>query len=437
MTNPIWQKNKSSSTIDDQIQAFLAGRDIELDNALLPYDIQATTAHVRGLNRINLLTNEECQTLCAGLADLATEFENDTFTLDSRFEDGHSAIEWYLTEKLGDVGKKVHLGRSRNDQILVATRLYLRSELDAITDSTHTLAAACLKLATAQQNTPMPGYTHLQRAVPSTVGLWFAAFAEAFIDDCQLLQLTKDWLNTSPLGTAAGYGVNVQLDRAGVADELNFDRLQINPMYAQNSRGKFEFQALTTLWQVLQDIRRLAWDLSLYTTAEFNFISLPDALTTGSSIMPNKRNPDLVELIRGMVAIIAGAMTELQQIISLPSGYQRDLQLTKEPMLRALTAARQTIEVTVELVASIQVNAPQMKAAIDGDMYATDRAVELACEGLAFRDAYRQTADEMKSLAQNRTPEQSTQARTSPGACADLLLNALQTRLTELQLSDS
>lgn len=428
-TTLVWQKDENTKTPNANIQAFLAGRDVELDRTLLPFDIQATIAHVKGLNRIDVLEDNECALLCDGLRDLAGAFKSGEFILDSRFEDGHSAIEWYLFEKLGEVGRKVHLGRSRNDQIQTAMRLYLLDELQSITILVCKLAAAFLTLAEQEKMTPIPGYTHLQRAVPSTVGLWLAAFAESFIDNADLLNFTARWINTSPLGTAAGYGVNLSLDRAGVAQELGFNRIQINPMYAQNCRGQFEFQTLASLWQVMQGIRRFAWDISLYTSAEFDFVHLPDELTTGSSIMPNKRNPDVVELLRGSMSIISGGMTEIQQIISLPSGYHRDLQLTKEPTMRAMVAARRSITITLEVIKSLEFNHKQMHAAINSTMYATDRAVELAIAGTPFRDAYRKVASEFDQLSDRTTPEKSAKARTSPGACADLQLEKLQYRL--------
>ena len=431
-TTLVWQKTENTKTADANIQAFLADRDIELDRALLPFDIQATIAHVKGLNRIDLLEDDECASLCVALDDLARAFESGEFILDNRFEDGHSAIEWCLCEKLGEVGKKVHLGRSRNDQVQAAMRLYMLDELKSITKFVCELAAAFLTRAEREQMTPIPGYTHLQRAVPSTVGLWLAAFAESFVDHAEVIKFTTRWINTSPLGTAAGYGVNLPLDREGVAQDLAFDRLQINPMYAQNSRGQFEFQTLAALWQVMQTIRRFAWDVSLYTSAEFDFVRLPDELTTGSSIMPNKRNPDVVEFLRGSAAIISGCMTEIQQIISLPSGYHRDLQLVKEPTMRAITTARRTITITLQVIKALEFNRKKMRAAIDSTMYATDRAVELAIAGTPFRDAYRQVSSELNQLTK-RSPEESVNARTSPGACADLQLEELQARLTNMQ----
>ncbi|QDG52842.1 argininosuccinate lyase [Persicimonas caeni] len=428
MSSPLW--DKGNAEIDARIMRFCAGEDVVLDRQLFLYDIQASKAHVRGLERIELLSEEERDSLLEGLDALAGEFERGEFVLDERFEDGHSAIEAYLTDKLGDVGRKVHTGRSRNDQVLVASRLYLRDTLDELAKHCKRAAEICLERA-ANDDVPMPGYTHLQRAVPSSTGMWFAAFAEAFIDNARLAKHTRTFVDSNPLGTAAGYGVNLPLDRDGVTDELDFERVQLSPIYAQNSRGKFELQALMALGQALLDVRRLAWDLSLFTTREFSFVELPDRFTTGSSIMPNKRNPDVVELLRASYGVVQGAMAELQSLLSLSSGYHRDLQASKPPVLRAMTRGLDALAIVSELLGALEFDAERMAEAIEPEMYATDRAVELARDGVPFREAYRQVAGAWDELA-SRTPQQSLDARTSPGGAADLRLDVLRERLANL-----
>lgn len=425
MTRPIW--DKGDSDVDERIMRFTAGEDVVLDRQLFQYDLRASRAHVRGLHRIGVLDAEERDQLIDTLRQLEQKFEAGQFVLDDRFEDMHSAIETFLIEELGDVGRKVHTGRSRNDQVLVAIRLYLRDALEEIVDACRRAAASCLDRARSD-DVPMPGYTHLQRAVPSSTGMWFAGFAEAFIDDAMMAKATARFVDANPLGTAAGYGVNLRLDRRGVSEELEFERIQINPIYAQNSRGKFELQALMALAQPLLDIRRMAWDLSLFTTAEFDFVELPVRYTTGSSIMPNKRNPDLIELLRATYGVVQGAMAELQATLSLPSGYQRDLQGTKPPLLRAMNRGIDALVIAGELVGDLRFDAEKMAQAIDGPMHATDRAVELTTEGIPFRQAYRQVAGELDEL-HGRSPKESLQARTSPGAAADLGLDVLQRRL--------
>lgn len=433
MTGFLWQK-QAGGTVDATVQQYLAGEDVVLDRHLLPYDIDATAAHVAGLRRIGALAEDESELLLGGLDALADQVRGGSFVLDDRYEDGHSAIEAFLTERLGELGGKVHLGRSRNDQVLAAQRLLVRDLLDQIEQAGVRAAHACLDLARAEEQTIMPGYTHLQRAVPSTIGLWMAGFAESFIDDAWLFRMTRQWMNACPLGTAAGYGVNVPLDRTGVSEELGFDRLLINPLHAQNSRGKYELQALSACWQLLQTVRRMAWDLTLYTADEFGFVRLSDGVSTGSSIMPNKRNPDLAELLRAAPGVVAGAMNELQQVLSLPSGYHRDLQVSKGPVIRGLLHTHSTIHLVPILLASVTFDREAMGRAVDAPMCATDRAVELALGGLPFRDSYRQVAGELEAghPSEPGAAETSVAQRCSPGACADLRLDELQDRLEAL-----
>ncbi len=428
MSGLLW--DKGGSAVDERVQRFLAGDDVLLDRALFPFDLAASRAHVAGLGRIGLLAADEVAAIAAALDELSDKFRAREFVLDARFEDGHSAIEAFLVGKLGDAGRKVHTGRSRNDQVLVALRLHQRASLEGLEARLRDAARALLERAEADAMTPMPGYTHLQRAVPSSVGLWLAGFVEALLDDAQLARLTRGWIDRCPLGTAAGYGVNLPLDRAGVAAELGFPSLQWNPVYAQNSRGKFELAVLSAFSQALLDVRRLAWDLSLYTSAEFAFVRLPDRHTTGSSIMPNKRNPDVVELLRAAYGVVAGAQAEIAATLSLPSGYHRDLQATKGPLLRAVEHGLAAVELLPDLVRGMTLDRERMRAAITPDLYATDRAVELAREGVPFREAYRRVAGQLDALG-DRTPEESLRARVSPGATGDLGLERLRARLDE------
>ena len=430
MAHLIW--DKAGASVDARIQRFCAGDDVVLDRVLFLADVRASKAHVHGLARAGIVTAAEATAIDGALDELAADFTAGRFVLDDRFEDCHSAIESFLTDRLGDAGKKVHTGRSRNDQVLVALRLHVREALAQIEAEAIDAAAAFLDRAEAEASVPMPGYTHLQRAVPSSVGLWLAGFAEAFIDDATLVRATARWMDACPLGTAAGYGVNLPLDRQGVSDELGFGRLLVNPVYAQNSRGKLELQALGALLQALFDVRRFAWDLSLYTTAEFAFVKLPAEYTTGSSIMPNKKNPDVVELLRACPSVVLGAMAEIESLLSLPSGYHRDLQATKGPVLRALAHGIEALALLPALVRRMELDHARMAAAITPDLYATDAAVELAVQGVPFRTAYRQVADSLGALAA-RTPEDSLAARVSPGATADPLFSVLRERLLALR----
>lgn len=427
MNKPVWQASGAPEA-DEAIAAFLAGDDVSQDRVLFSYDVRASRAHVLGLQRIEVLTGEESDLLCRLLDQLDAEFRSGEFVLDERFEDGHSAIEHYLTEQAGPAGEKVHTGRSRNDQVLVASRLFLKDALERLIGLERSIGLACLERAEADAGLPMPGYTHLQRAVPSSVGMWLGGFAEAFADTVEFTTAVADLIDCNPLGTAAGYGVNLPLDRQGVTEDLDFGRLQVSPVAAQMSRGKFEIMALQAASHALHDVGRLAWDLSLFTTAEFSFVELPEKYTTGSSIMPNKRNPDVVELLRARPAVVDAAIHEIRSVISLPSGYHRDLQFTKPPMIRGLTAALQALAIVPGLVRDLSFNPQRMREAISQDMFATDAAVELSGEGMPFRSAYRKIKEQPDRTA-GRSPEDSLRQRVSPGGAGDLRLDEIRRRL--------
>jgi argininosuccinate lyase len=430
MTDLLWQK--PDSKVDASIMRFLAGDDVLLDREFFLHDITASKAHVEGLANIGVLDGDEAIALKRELEALAEDFRSGAFVLDDRFEDGHSAIEARLTERLGDAGRKVHAGRSRNDQVLVATRLWLKEKLALL--QRYCVAAARVGLdRAANEAFPIPGYTHLQRAVVSSTSMWWAGFAEAFIDDAWRAKQTHEWIDANPLGSAAGYGVNLKLDREHSTRELGFARMQVGATYAQLSRGKFEMAALEAIGSALLDLRRLAWDLSLFTTAEFGFVKLPPEYTTGSSIMPNKRNPDVIELLRASYASVAAARTEVEQLLSLPSGYQRDLQFSKGGLFHGVHRGLMALELLPDLLARMRWNNAAMRAAIEPAMYATDVAIEQAASGVPFRDAYRAAADAANAMGQGRTPEQSLAARTSPGAHADLRLDVLSARLAGLE----
>lgn len=431
MTDFLWTKSQHTQTPNAALQAFLSGEDLVWDRFLFAFDIEASMAHARGLQRIGILTAEESDTLILSLGELGAAFQSGEFQLAPPLEDGHSAIEQWLTEKLGDVGRKIHTGRSRNDQVQVAMRLYLRSALDRLVTVTKSIAAGFLTRASQTTLTPMPGYTHLQRAMPSTLEMWLAAYAEAFIDAAELAKLTRSWLNASPLGTAAGFGVNLPLDRDGIAEELGFERLQVNPIHVQNSRGQVELQVLACLAQATLSLRRFAWDLSLFTCQEFGFAKLPVEFTTGSSLMPNKSNPDSIELLRAQHAVVQGAMVEVQSLLSLPAGYHRDLQLTKAAALRALEMSLKGLQLVPDIIARTEFHPARMRAAISPDMFATDVALErVQREGVPFREAYRTpiAAEELTG----RTADASVAARVSPGGCADLRLDELSRRLEQI-----
>ena len=324
----------------------------------------------------------------------------------------------------------MHTGRSRNDQILVATRLWLKQRLRDLHEICRNVARVCIERA-ERECWPMPGYTHLQRAVVSSTAMWFAGIAESFVDNAWRAQQTLALIDANPLGTAAGFGVNLALDREFTTQRLGFARMQVSPIYAQLSRGKFEMAALEALAAAVLDLRRLAWDLSLFTTSEYGFVNLPGIFTTGSSIMPNKRNPDVIELMRASYASVAAARTEIEQLLSLPSGYQRDLQVSKGAIVHGFHRGLAALELLPDLLAGMEWNADAMRKAIEPAMHATDVAIEAAIAGMPFREAYRAAADSAGSAGAGRTPESSLAARTSPGAGCDLGLQELRKRLTQ------
>ena len=425
MSDLLWQKPGIS--VDAAIQSFLAGDDVIIDREFFLHDIAASCAHAEGLQHIGILSQEELTALLRELDALAVDFRDGKFVLDERYEDGHSAIEARLTERLGDAGRKIHTGRSRNDQILVATRLWLKDKLAQLRRLCSEIAEVALVRAETEAALPMPGYTHLQRAVVSSAGMWWAGWAEAFIDNAERAMSTYDWINANPLGTAAGYGVNLPLDRDHTTAALGFARMQVSPLYAQLARGKFEIAALEALCSAMLDLRRLAWDLSLFATAEFGFIALPAQYTTGSSIMPNKRNPDVIELMRGSYASVAAARCEIEQLLSLPSGYHRDLQISKGALMHGFGKGLAALALAPELLRNIQWKPEAMRVALEPSMYATDLAIDLARDGMPFRQAYRHAADPAAWNAGD--PQESLAARNSPGASGDPRLAMLHERL--------
>ncbi|MBB1088947.1 argininosuccinate lyase [Lysobacter sp. SG-8] len=429
MSPLLWQK--PGVEIDTRIQDFLAGEDVVLDREFFLHDIEASRAHAEGLQRIGILGDRELADIVAELDGLAGAFQSGTFVLDARHEDGHSAIEAHLVERLGDTGKKIHTGRSRNDQVLVATRLWLKRQLMDLAAVSRECAAVALARAEAEQAVPLPGYTHLQRAVVSSLGMWWSAWAEAFIDDAQRALQTAGWIDANPLGSAAGYGVNLPLDRDHTTTALGFGRMQVSATYAQLSRGKFEMAAIEALCSALLDLRRIAWDLSLFTSGEYGFVRLPAQYTTGSSIMPNKRNPDVIELMRATYASAAAARVEIEQVLSLPSGYHRDLQFSKGGLVHAFKRGMGALELLPDLLRHLEWREDAMRAALEPSMYATDLAVDMAREGLPFREAYRLAADPARWAEGD--PAGSLAARVSPGAAGDLRLDVLAARLEGLQ----
>ncbi|MDC0962337.1 argininosuccinate lyase [Gammaproteobacteria bacterium] len=423
MSKKIWNTKGIESSYE--IASFLAGEDIELDKSIFIYDIDATIAHIKGLASIGVIKKNELAKLIKSLKELRLKFLNKSFKLTEKYEDCHSAIEFYLTKELGELGKKVHTGRSRNDQVLVAMRLFAKKNLIDFKKSNKSIARVFLRMAKKHENNPMPGYTHLQRAMPSSWGLWFASYAESFIDNVDLINSTIEWIDSNPLGSAAGYGVALPLDRKLTTKELGFKRTQINSLYIQNSRGKYEMQIINTLKQSMLDVRKFSWDMSLFLSQEFDLLKIDRAYLTGSSIMPNKHNPDVIEILRANYSILAGQASELENLLSLPSGYQRDLQLTKRSLISSFDISLKSLNILPKLIDSIKVNKSKSITYIDEEMKMTDKVYALVAQGKPFRDAYNliKNSDDLSSYAQSNSKDY------SEGSPGNLALDKLDARL--------
>jgi len=423
MSKKIWNTKGVESSYE--IASFLAGEDIELDKSIFIYDIDATIAHIKGLASIGVIKKNELAKLIKSLKELRLKFLNKSFKLTEKYEDCHSAIEFYLTKELGELGKKVHTGRSRNDQVLVAMRLFAKKNLIDFKKSNKSIARVLLRMAKKHENNPMPGYTHLQRAMPSSWGLWFASYAESFIDNVDLINSTIEWIDSNPLGSAAGYGVSLPLDRKLTTKELGFKRTQINSLYIQNSRGKYEMQIINTLKQSMLDVRKFSWDMSLFLSQEFDLLKIDKAYLTGSSIMPNKHNPDVIEILRANYSILAGQASELENLLSLPSGYQRDLQLTKRSLISSFDISLKSLNILPKLIGSIKVNKSKSIAYIDEEMKMTDKVYALVAQGKPFRDAYNliKNSGDLSSYAQSNSKDY------SEGSPGNLALDKLEARL--------
>ena len=426
----IW--NQSSKDKNSAIDYFLSSEDIVLDQELFLYDIEASIAHVLELQDINIFTKSEAKKVIASLQKLAKLFQAKKFKLTSRYEDCHSAIEDYLTKELGSLGQKIHTGRSRNDQVMVAMRLYARAKLDLIQSMNLKIAKSFFDKAEKHSSDSMPGYTHLQRAMPSTWGLWFGAFAESFLDNAELLSTTQEWMNINPLGSAAGYGVNLPIKRDISTKELNFKRKQLNALYVQNSRGKFELELIGSLKQPMLDVRKFSWDMSIFLAQEFSLLSIASKYSTGSSIMPNKSNPDVIEIMRANYAVMAGHYSELENLISLPSGYHRDLQLTKRSLIHSIHCVTNTLGLLPDLIKSIKVDVKRSNEFIDQDMLMTDQAYELVQSGLPFREAYIKVKSQQEASFFSQTL---SRKNSSSGSAYNLDLKILKARLKKLNQS--
>jgi len=383
----LWEKN---TEVNKDIENFTVGKDREMDIYLASHDVMGSMAHIIMLESIGLLTADELSALLAALKDIYQEIQAGKFIIEEGVEDVHSQVELLLTRRLGDVGKKIHSGRSRNDQVLLDLKLFTRTQLREIAEETTDLFHILLRQSEKYKNVLMPGYTHLQIAMPSSFGLWFGAYAESLADDMLFLQAAYKMCNRNPLGSAAGYGSSFPLNRSMTTELLGFDSMNYNVVYAQMGRGKMERNVAFALASIAGTISKLAYDACLYNSQNFGFVKLPDDCTTGSSIMPHKKNPDVFELTRAKCNKIQSLPQQIMMIANnLPSGYFRDLQIIKEIFIPAFEELKDCIRMTSYIMNEIQVN----EHILDDDKYLLIFSVEevnrLAREGVPFRDAYK------------------------------------------------
>ncbi|MEO1077411.1 MAG: argininosuccinate lyase, partial [Bacteroidota bacterium] len=409
------------------------GDDWRWDTLLLPYDCVGSEAHAWALAEIGVLTADEHEQVAEALAAIKAEAEAGTLTVRVEDEDCHTVLERELTARLGDAGKKIHAGRSRNDQVLVALRLWLRDALAAVAQQAAAVTETLLDHADTYADALMPGYTHLQRAMPTTAGLWAASYAELLAADLRTLAEARAATNVSPWGSAAGYGVpRLDLPRAGVAERLGFDSVQTHTPAVQLSRGKLDAQVVHALVQLGATANRLASDLVLFATAEFGFVTLPEAHTTGSSIMPQKRNPDVLELARATYHRLTAELHLLLTLpANLPGGYHRDLQLTKEATMRATLLSLDLFAALAAGLSALAFDRDRMRAALSPELFATDEALADVQRGMPFRDAYRAVAGRLAALSSPADAD-ALDVYATPGTPGRVVTAPLRTALADL-----
>ena len=392
----LWEeKDKKRNEIIDQ---FTVGKDRYYDTLLAKYDCKASIAHSKMLAKVNILSKKESDKLNKVLNEIIDEIKKGEFKIEDEFEDMHSKIEFILIQKLGDLGKKIHTARSRNDQVLVAIQLFVKDELNSIKKEIHSLFNILIKLSEKYKSFIIPGYTHMQLAMPSSFGLWFSAYAETLIDDVISINNTLSIVDQNPLGSAAGYGTSFPIDRKSTTKSLNFSELKYNSLAAQISRGKIEKQTLSAISSISSTLSKFCMDICLYMGQDFNFISFPENLTTGSSIMPHKKNPDIFELVRGKCNIIQSLPNQINLLTTnLPSGYHREMQLIKAPLIESINEIKSCLKIFNHSIKKIIIN----KNIIDNPKYdylfTVDSLNKWVMKGIPFRDAYKKMKLELKN----------------------------------------
>jgi argininosuccinate lyase len=400
----LWQKESNKTSEKEvalreaalRIEQFTVGGDREMDMYLAEFDVLGSMAHAIMLESIGLLETNELGHILNECRKIYNDIINGKFFIEKNIEDVHSQVEWLLTQALGDAGKKIHSGRSRNDQVLVDLKLFMRHQVRQVVNQTETLFHKLIELSNKHKNDLLPGYTHLQIAMPSSFGLWFGAYAESLVDDTVVMQAAYKVVNKNPLGSGAGYGSSFPLNRTLTTKLLGFDDLNYNVVYAQMTRGKTEYVVLSGLTSLATTLSRMAMDICLYNSQNFSFLTLPDAFTTGSSIMPHKKNPDVAELLRAKTNRLKGLPTELAFITSnLPSGYHRDMQILKEILMPAFDQILECLDIAHFMLSNIEVKTNLLDDKKYDPIFSVERVNELVMQGLPFRDAYLQVKDEI------------------------------------------
>ena len=427
MADKLWTKNVQMTS---EIEKFTVGKDREMDMYLAKYDVLGSMAHITMLESIGLLTADELKILLHELGHIYESAENGQFVIEEGVEDVHSQVELMLTRKLGDVGKKIHSGRSRNDQVLVDLKLFIRDRLKEIASLVVSLFEELIAQSENYKNVLLPGYTHLQVAMPSSFGLWFGAYAESLVDDMQYLLAAWKMTNRNPLGSAAGYGSSFPLDRQKTTDLLGFDSMDYNVVYAQMGRGKTERNVAFSMATIAGTIAKLAFDACMFNSQNFGFVKLPDNCTTGSSIMPHKKNPDVFELTRAKCNKIQALPSTIMMIMNnLPSGYFRDLQIIKEVFLPAFDDLKDCLQMTAYIINRMKVNEHILDNPIYDNMFSVEEVNRLAREGMPFRDAYKKVGLDIE--AGNFTPDKNIH-HTHEGSIGNLCNDKISRLMAEV-----
>ena len=422
----LWQKNIPAN---DKITDFTVGKDRDFDLHLAAYDCQASIAHTQMLGKIGILAEQEVQAIVEVLKELKSQAENSKFVIEDSFEDMHSKIEFTLTEKLGDLGKKIHTARSRNDQILVAMHLYLKEEIAVIKKMTYDFFKLLIKLSNQHKDKLLPGYTHFQVAMPSSFGLWFSAYAESLIDDITLLNAARKIVDQNPLGSAAGFGSSFPIDRKATTESLKFRDLKYNVIAAQMSRGKAEKTTAFAIASLSANLSKMANDICLYMSQEHNFINFPEDLTTGSSIMPHKKNPDVFELIRGKSNMLQGLPNQLILLTTnLPSGYHREMQLAKGLIIEGIEDIKACLDIFNYSLKEIKIREKILEDPKYKYVFSVDTLNEWVKKGMPFRDAYKKMGEAINKGDYQPKKELD---HTHLGSLGNLALDEIQTKMEQ------